>query len=959
MNKRIFSKLFLAKHLQGFRLSNQTDINRKKDIIDSWINIIETRRLKCSKEEEIKSRFILEIFGDLLGFNYKNPSNWLIREELKTNLDATKPDAALGRFKINETGIENDVHVIIEIKDAKTSLDIPQNRKAFKLSPVDQAFLYASKVGGNCKWVVVSNFIEIRFYHQSNQGEYQSYKISDLQNDDYLREFLFLFHKDRLTNSDKSVTDKLYELRERFTERVQNNKHIIDQLYDSINKFEGLGFVDPNFLCNLYPFNVSEDYVWHYKKGRMLTLNTDITDFLKGITTSEDGISLSKEVHGTIKKLKVIEAQQKIEYIFKKLSEFRIEQICAPLDLKTLQKKEINSIGYSLRHFEHIHDTELVIVSTFFGTKQKCECINCTFRKFELSKFITELKQNEQYQRTDTLDLAYGHYLVATDYFKKSYFLYKNVDINTKGREDKKIHYFLSKINQLYLFNLVATGTKEPQEKEILRDIKSIDLDRSIHDELEVYVDNDVRKYLIEIKENKLFIKTKEYIYETLEKLEKSKADYYDVDELLRKYLILYSHINKNRIIYDVFSDFQKISEKVFRSLILAYTSKNQLISEIPTFYFTEAILYISTQNLETILKPLDRLFLSEETKTNLIEQTKNLMTSYSREGILGYSIKDENISAQLENLWFKNRFLRIFSNLFSILSKAELSSSFVKDLANPIIIFLKAEDFLGFDNIKIMGKFIEKHGSIFNSTQLHDLLIQAINGTKYGYIKYEDFIKSICYAYRENYLHQPINDKSLIPKAIANSMNQNGESDPRPFIYLYAIIEDVSKKMLIQEMDKYLIRNFDDFAFIEMLNLKIITLQDKKYLELYIDSTIKSKGINSVKIVDGELNVTNTTMINFIHQIYKYNIQLNKDQLNKFTNLDHFETWALNISEFDYTHFETDWLIAVNDEYILTKLVIIPEIHKALEERLSKNYNSTLSKIYFKYFIGKLLRQY
>lgn len=952
MNRPIFSKQFLIDYIKDFRLTTQTDILRKKDIIDTWVKTLESSRLDRSKEEETKSRFILEIFGDVLGFNYKNPSNWLIREELKTNVDATKPDAALGRFKINETGIENEVHVVIEIKDSKTSVDKPQNRAAFKVSPVDQAFLYASKVGGKCKWVVVSNFIEIRFYHQSSQGEYQSYKLNDLRDEDVLREFLFLFHKDRLTNSVKSATDKLYELREKSIESAQPNKHIIDQMYEAIYKFEGLGFLDPNFLCNVFPFNVSEDYVWHYKKGRLLTLNLNITDFLKEITTTEDGVSLSKELKAIIKKKKVVEAQQKIEYIFEKLHQFSIEKICAPLDLKPLRKKEINSLGYSLRYFEHINDDELIIVSTFFGPQLKCECVNCSFRRLDFDNFIIKLKQDEQNQTKDTLDLAYGHYLVSTDNFKKSYFLYKNVDINTKGREDKKIHYFLSKINQLYLLNLVATGSKEPQEKEILRDIKSIDLDRSIHDELEMYVDADVRKYLIEIKENKLFRKTKDYVNDALEKLEKSSGTYNDIEEIHRMYLNLNAHFHNNKIIYDAFSDYQKLSEKVFRVMVYAYTAKKPLISEIPSFYLTEATLYTSAWDLESILKPLGQLTLSDETKISLVEIANNLLTSYAREGIWRHSIKEALLPAQLENFWFKSRFLRVFSNLFTILSKIELSTVLVETLATPIFTFLKAEDFLGWDNLKKLGNFIQKNGHIFKPQQLHDLLSHAIDGTKYSYYKYDELIKSICLAYGKNYPYQPITDKSLVPKALANSMNLNGESDPRRFIYLYPIIEEQGKQKLLQEMDTYLYRNFDDYVFFDMLELEIVSFYDDKYLGMYIDSVAKSKGIGFIGVIDGVAEHNNLTMINFINQIFANDIQLNKEQLKKFTNLDPFEAWALNPHEFNYQTFDTDWLIAVNRDCILEKLALIPEIHQALEQRLSKNFNSTLAQIYFKYFV-------
>jgi len=951
MNRSIFSKIFLEQYLKDFKLAAQTDIFRKKDIIDNWIKTLESNRLDSSKEEETKSRFILEIFGDVLGFNYKNPSNWLVREELKTNIDATKPDAALGSFKINETGIKNDVHVVIEIKNSKSLIDKPQNRTAFKISPVDQAFLYSSKVGGNCKWVVVSNFIEIRFYHQSSQGEYQSYKLSDLRNEDVLREFLFLFHKDRLTNSVKSATDKLYELREKAMESVQHDKHIIDLIYEAIYKFEGLDFVDPNFLCNVFPFNTSEDYVWHYNKGRLLTLNPDISDFLKEVITSAEGISLSKELLAIIKKKKVVEAAQKVKYIFERLNQFRVEKICSPLDLKSLKKKELRSFGYSLRHFEHINENELVILSTGFGPELKCDCISCSFRNLDFDKYINNLKKDEQNQKADTLDLAYGHYLISSDNFKKSYFLYKNVDINTKGREDKKIHYFLSKINQLYLFNLVASGSKEVEEKEILRDIKSIDLDRSIHDELELYVDPDVRKYLIEIKDNKLFRKTKDYINESLEK---SNLTYYEIEEIHRRYLILHKHVHNNKIIYDAFSDYQKLSEKVFRSMISAYTARKPLITDIPGFYFMEAILYIPTRELESILKPIIKLCLSEETNISLIEKAKNLLASYARETSWGNNIKEPLVVAQLENFWFQSRFLRILSNLFVILSKTELPQASVQLLVKPIFTFIMAEDFLGWNNLNKLGVFIQKYGVIFTPEQLQDMLSHSIGCTKYGYHKYDQIIKSICHAYRDIYSSVPIKDKSLVPKAIANSMDTEGRSDPRPFIYLYPIIGGNCKKKLLNEIDGYLNRYFDEFTFFDMLELEIISLYDSRYLEMYIDSAAKSVGFGFIGMVDGVPEYNNLTLINFITKIYEYNIQLSEEQLIRFTNLGPFESWALNPHMFNYEIFETDWLIVVNLDFILKKLAVIPAIHTALEKRLSNDFNFTLAEIYFKYFANK-----
>lgn len=75
MGKEIFSQAFLAQYLKDFRLQSETDIFRKKEIIDTWIAMLKSKRLNAVKEEETKSRFILELFGDVLGFNYRNPSS--------------------------------------------------------------------------------------------------------------------------------------------------------------------------------------------------------------------------------------------------------------------------------------------------------------------------------------------------------------------------------------------------------------------------------------------------------------------------------------------------------------------------------------------------------------------------------------------------------------------------------------------------------------------------------------------------------------------------------------------------------------------------------------------------------------------------------------------------------------------------------------------------------------------
>ena len=68
-------------------------------------------------------------------------------------------DARLGWFedKVDLT------RAVLELKTPSPDLDAKQGGGYGKLTPVEQAFGYAAKVDG-CRWVIVSNFLEVRLY---------------------------------------------------------------------------------------------------------------------------------------------------------------------------------------------------------------------------------------------------------------------------------------------------------------------------------------------------------------------------------------------------------------------------------------------------------------------------------------------------------------------------------------------------------------------------------------------------------------------------------------------------------------------------------------------------------------------------------------------------------------------------------------------------------------------------
>ena len=108
---------------------------------------------------------------------------------------------------------------VVELKDFKYyDLDKKQNRVGDKRTPVEQGFGYAPKFGGNCRWVLISNFNEIRLYDKNDENQYERFYIEDLEDDFELKRFLYLLSKENIL--DRKL-DNLIDLKIKEEEKIE------------------------------------------------------------------------------------------------------------------------------------------------------------------------------------------------------------------------------------------------------------------------------------------------------------------------------------------------------------------------------------------------------------------------------------------------------------------------------------------------------------------------------------------------------------------------------------------------------------------------------------------------------------------------------------------------------------------------------------------------------------------
>ncbi len=195
-HREIFAPKYLREIGKQFELERDVpNLAAVRQHIADWQTSYHNKTILTQSEIRLQKEFLNTFFAGCLGYRGKIGRNdWELDAEFTTEIDGTRADGYLGFF----TPTSQRTVAIIELKDATTDLDRPQNRKNDKRTPVEQAFSYVPKVGPDCRWVIVSNFVEIRLYHAQDQGRYEYFHITQLDQDEQLWRFIFLLHRERL-----------------------------------------------------------------------------------------------------------------------------------------------------------------------------------------------------------------------------------------------------------------------------------------------------------------------------------------------------------------------------------------------------------------------------------------------------------------------------------------------------------------------------------------------------------------------------------------------------------------------------------------------------------------------------------------------------------------------------------------------------------------------------------------
>lgn len=182
-------------------------------IAKTWHQDYHSGSLKQDKETSREQAYNQDFFIKILGYKEKPAAPYSFEPKATTE-QGQLPDAVIGYTDANKD-VAN-ISAVVELKGALIALDRPQRREG-NMSPVQQGFKYKTQYR-NCPFVIVSNFWELRLYHD-NQLDYEVWTLDDLVDpaDDYLKFKIFytLLHSENFTSSKGSskTEDLLSDIR--------------------------------------------------------------------------------------------------------------------------------------------------------------------------------------------------------------------------------------------------------------------------------------------------------------------------------------------------------------------------------------------------------------------------------------------------------------------------------------------------------------------------------------------------------------------------------------------------------------------------------------------------------------------------------------------------------------------------------------------------------------------------
>ncbi len=707
---------------------------------------------------------------------------------------------------------------------------------------------------------------------------------------------------------------------------IDKTRPILNQVYDYVSiRHKEIKFYPISLFINHYP--LKENSYNYYSTFNLDTDNEALFELFKSVEVSENNeISINNAKFYN----KVENYKAKIKAVLLGFSGNLI------FNISSNKSREYLPIKYS--------------------EKKICRCPKCCFQKFKFTECFENLNtytnSKEDLQESSYLNYQIGNYLFAIEKQKSALAKYKKEHLN--------ISYFIGLFNlsKLSIFvnnNFYAKNSKD----KLIKELKAIDLEYE-----EINLSSKENKKLIKyLRENTFYNEASAKIQEISSKL---IDQYYsslsggwslnsNVWVLINEFAKLEAFLVRNLIVYDQFKQFQDVFSIFIEGIFASHATKPSHRSRLKSFDDWLISKIIQYGNSDTINKYYIRY------KLKKIHYEKTSSNESSFEDLVNNFFSNKNLKESLsENCENKNdRFWdyydNIFKNLIILVSICDFDKTLIYSFSKQLVSHLESETYIHRHSFEYINTYLYRCGEyldqkliyrlfdlginkqVFHNSRFYNSLLQTIKKKATQIIITTQQFKTIKnIAFEECSLCKEIHLNTII-------------------IPLYFMIENSDfKKELVNMIKRKLQENFSFDLFYQATLFELIPL-DNDMLSKAIETSLPKSNQLSFRSFFSGINDTRFDQVNAILNLcFKFNIDTTIEKFLPFKALGSYYSWLIDMDNFNYDLFETEWIGEYTTRYFYRKIHSNRFVKEKLDGIIKDNFDSNLGQEYLNIYVRK-----
>ncbi|WP_109301039.1 hypothetical protein [Aquimarina sp. AU474] len=707
---------------------------------------------------------------------------------------------------------------------------------------------------------------------------------------------------------------------------VDRSKPILNQTYDYLSqKFDDINVLPSNMFIGEYPFKNEKRDSFYRQDFTLHIVNEELVRLFKSFKIEDDTLVNNFDTDNSFKKANFI--------------------------VKTLTQNHIFNVqGNTADTFKTIR---------VLNKNEKNKKLDI-FERFKFAEVYGSLSKIEETNLEANLELGYFYYKIGDLLVSKDYFL-KAKDIAEK--ENKEISFLICNHNLYHLGRLIDFRFWDlDNKKHIVSSLK----DHNIEEIKVRKVNEPIKKLLLN---NAFFLNAQNAIRQRKEKIVEKYFSYlrggrsssnFDWN-ILYEYATLHAFLNKNYVIFDVYSDYENVIHDLIESVFASYSIRNgqDRVVRIDDYLLNHIILYAQTVEIEKYIKRFYLYKLEYTATSNEGDDFVTLFNNFLGNDFLQFKNALNNVCAEARDK-FWNQSSRYFNNMILLLGILDFDKNKTNQLAKKTIKHIEnclnyfKSGHANLTNKYVYQFFIRKH-KLIDSTVLKQLILFAYKKENFYLVEYfEDLSHQLRETERKLNFTENQFRNIILPFV-------KGKLDSRKFsnyddnvLYLYDLLNESQQEhisnLYLNELDKQF--DYNLYYLLVIYNIIEINYNDNLNKFLGTINISEEKSVNRDIFNEPPKYNRYAKLDSLANMCFKCDINLQEPRFSKFKKTNSYYRWLFDIDNYNYKkEFDPYWISEYQTKFYKEHFKKSKILKSNVLKSLQNNFDIKLEKIFLNTF--------